>query len=178
MVFIEKELKILQINPVSLIAKLEILGATKNYDKTLYDIYFDDGDASFGVQKKNVRIRFSAAGDCLTLKHRIPNNDYKSAVEKEYDVDGTGTLESLIDQWLQPTWAKYKRRISYSYEDLLFDMDMYPWIPALLEIEAYSLQAIRRGIKLLWLEKKNTAICGARGLFKRYNRQVDRFPKW
>jgi hypothetical protein len=99
-------------------------------------------------------------------------------VEMEYDVDGTDTLESLIDQWLQPTWAKYKRRISYSYEDLLFDMDMYPWIPALLEIEADSVQAIRRGIKLLWLEKKNTATCGARGLFKRYNRKIDIFPKY
>jgi adenylate cyclase class IV len=98
MVFIEKELKILQINPVSLIAKLELLGATKNYDKTLYDIYFDDTQATYGSQKKNVRIRFTAAGDCLTLKHRIPNTEYKSAVEMEYDVDGTDTLESLIDQ--------------------------------------------------------------------------------
>lgn len=175
MVFIEKELKILNINPIALIAKLESLWATKKYDSSLYDVYFDTPSDDFGAQRKNVRIRFSNGGECITLKHRLQSDEYKAAIEHEYDVSWHDAIDTLEQQWLKPKRSKYKRRISYQLDDMLFDMDLYPGIPALLEIEADSIQRIRKGIRLVWLEQKNTTTCGARGLFKRYERQLNRF---
>lgn len=177
MVFIEKEVKLLNIDLVKTISRLEELWAVKKYDTTLYDVYFDTDKDTYGVQRKNIRIRFTSQGDVLTLKHRIPAKEYKAAYEDEYDVDGIQTREDLSSQWYVPKWAKYKRRISYAHNGLIFDIDMYPNIPPLMEIEAESLQEIYRGIKLLWLQKNGTATCGARWLFKRYNRTVETFSK-
>lgn len=177
MVFVEKELKLLDIDLVKTISRLEALWAVKKYDDVLYDVYFDTACDSYGAERKNIRIRFTAQWDVLTLKHRIPSDEYKAAYEDEYDIDWSQAKKYLLQQWYVPKWSKYKRRISYTYDGLLFDIDMYPGIPALLEIEAETIQDIRRGIQLLWLQKKSTATCGARGLFKRYNRTVDIFPK-
>lgn len=176
MVFIEKEVKLLDIDLIQTISRLEALWATKKYDTVLYDVYFDTDANTYGSQRKNIRIRFTSQWDVLTLKHRIPAKDYKAAYEDEYEVNGLQASSHLADQGYVPKRAKYKRRISYQYEWLTFDIDMYPNIPPLLEIEALTLQEIRRWVKLLWLQKNSTATCGARWLFRRYNRVVDTFP--
>ena len=174
MVFIEKEVKVLDIDLAKTIASLEWLWATKNYDTILYDKYFDTHEDHWAQLRKNVRIRFTAQWDVLTLKQRLPNKDYKAAYEDEWSIDWEKAQEVLHTSGFVAKRAKYKRRISYTYQDMIFDIDLYPTIPPLLEIEAQSLQTIRKGITLLWLEEKQIATCGARGLFKRYNRQVEK----
>jgi adenylate cyclase class IV len=61
-------------------------------------VYFDSDEDTYGIQRKNIRIRFTSQGDVLTLKHRIPAQEYKAAYEDEYEVDGVQTKQHLANQ--------------------------------------------------------------------------------
>lgn len=167
---IEKELKILEIDPIKVQERLLALGATKNFEGNVHDIYYDTPGNDLSAQKKRVRIRKKGNYYLITLKERLPSQDIKSAHETEITVDHPEQVDQLLKSYgLQPTREKTKHRISYSLDGVTFDIDMYDHIPPILEIEAADKKTITQWVRTLGLQKKTIATFGAHGLFKHYN---------
>ncbi len=167
---IEKELKILEIDPLQVQEMLISLGATKVFEGSVHDTYYDTSDKTLVGEKKRIRIRKKGTYHLITFKERIPASGIKSAHETEIIVEDPKEIDTLLQTYgLIPTWEKSKHRISYTYGGVTFDIDMYGNIPPILEIEATDKKTIMQRIDKLWLQKKTTATFGAHGLFKHYN---------
>lgn len=152
---------------------LERLWAERKPEKTIFDIYFDkQWDKTLKEENKWTRIRYQSWKAILTLKKRLDkaNKKVKIAREEEYYCSAW-TVNLLEENGLTPTRMKYKKRISFHKGDVCFDIDMYPGIPPILEIEAPNKKTIYKRVKKLWLQKKDQSVCGTRGLFKRYGRE-------
>jgi len=134
---IEKELKILEIDPVQVQETLLALGAIKNFEGNVHDIYYDTPNNNLSSQNKRIRIRKKGSHYLITLKERIPTQDIKSAHETEISVENPQQLDQLLQSYgLVPSREKTKHRISYTLGNVTFDIDMYSNIPPILEIEA------------------------------------------
>ncbi|MBP7848387.1 class IV adenylate cyclase [Patescibacteria group bacterium] len=167
---IEKELKILEIDPIQVQESLLALGATKNFEGNVHDIYYDTPESDLSAQSKRIRIRRKGSYHLITMKERIPSTGIKSAHETEIIVENPEQVDQLLQSYgLKPSREKTKHRISYSLNGVTFDIDMYKNIPPILEIEAGDKKTINQWVRKLGLEKKTSATFGAHGLFKHYN---------
>jgi len=174
MSIIEVELKILDIDLPQLIVSLEQSWATRIAENTIFDVYYEkEGEGSLKDEKKWVRVRYKDGKKIVTLKKRLTTSkdQVKQAVEEEYDLRGWCEHRLMSEYWLAPSWLKYKRRITYTHGNVQFDIDLYPWIPPILEIEAENKEIILHRVKKLWLQKKDQSVSWTRGLFKRYSKK-------
>jgi adenylate cyclase class IV len=64
--------------------------------------------------------------------------------------------------WLIPVHVKKKVRYSYEIENITLDLDLYYWIPPLLEIEWPDKETIRKRIEKLGLWKHKVVNRSAR----------------
>jgi predicted adenylyl cyclase CyaB len=136
----------------------------------IHDIYYDTPDGQLETDKKRVRIRKQWTSTLITMKTRIKSKSLRKNEEDEIAVPTLEAWDALLRSYgRQPTREKKKMRIAYSFHNVHFDIDIYDWIPPILEIEAENKETIFAWIKKLWLEKKTTATYGSRGLFKAYN---------
>lgn len=167
---LEKEIKVLHINLFELILKLEKLWATRLGMGSICDHYYDiHKKKNLASQSKRVRIRYWSEGTKITMKKRIPAKDVKIAHEDEFEIENLSQVKGTFKKhWLLPSRQKWKTRLTYVYKDIRYDIDMYPWIPPLVEIEALSKKKILEWMKLVGLESHDTTTVGAIWLMKRY----------
>lgn len=167
---LEKELKILHIDLLELIMRLEKLWAKRVGMWPICDHYYEMADGELLTsQSKRVRIRYWNEWVKVTMKKRLPSKGLKIAHEEEFQISDDKSVKNIFQRhWLKPSRQKRKTRLTYVYGDFQYDIDMYPWIPALVEIEASSEEKIYEWMKLVWLEKYATTTSGAIGLMKRY----------
>lgn len=167
---IEKELKILDVDRKKLVKKLKKIGAKKVFKGQIHDVYYDMNNDYLAAEKKRVRLRKKWANQLITMKKNLQNPEIKSCHETEFHVSCHKMIHDMFaQQGLYPQREKKKKRISYTYKGITFDIDMYKGLPTLLEIEADKKEKIYKWIKKLGLQKKTTANFGSRGLFKFYN---------
>lgn len=167
---IEKELKILDINPLKLIKKLEKYGAGKVFAGKIADQYYDFPENELKEKGRSLRIR-TINGDSHQLCFKEKIKDKKVKMRKEYEVDLVSRQhgERFISGFgLFPCFFKEKMRLSYHLDDIKFDIDFYDGMKPMLEIEAPKKKQIGKWIKKLGLEEHITSKKGARALFKQY----------
>lgn len=132
---IEYEVRILDISIEEIIARLEKLGAYKvgkfHQKRFVYDYN--------PVQKGRwIRLRSNGKETTLTLKEI-----------KSLRIDGTSELEIVVSDFdetnrilnklgYEPRTFQENFRIEYRLDTVAFDIDMWPGIPAYLEIEGQS----------------------------------------
>lgn len=83
---LEKELKILSVDPVMVGTLLSAYGANKTFDGYIYDIYFDTPDHSLQTHKYSVRLRFQDDVCVLAFKKKKKHKKIKCMIEKEFVV--------------------------------------------------------------------------------------------
>ena len=66
------------------------------------------------------------------------------------------------------TWKKTKTRTSYIYGDVQFDIDIYPDLPPLCEIESDCEDSIFAWVKRLGYDRSEVLTCGYQGLRRKY----------
>ena len=166
---LERELKIIDINPFLISNLLMQHGAEKTFDGYIYDIYFDTTDRSLDNYKYSVRLRFQWSACILAFKQKKKDAHTKLMIEKEFIVDDI-LLVLYILLWfgLIPYRHKEKKRISFSHDGVCFDMDMYRSIPPLLEIEAPQTDTIFSRVEKLQLENHVQLTVGSRWLMQYY----------
>jgi predicted adenylyl cyclase CyaB len=181
---LEKEIKILEVDVEDLQKKLEALWAEKTFEWYIHDIYYDfpwDTGDKMEANKRLFRVRKKWDIHMYTIKRKRNKVSewgeewLKIADEWEREITDVDSFTKVLEKYgMVETREKKKFRISYSLENMEFDIDDYFYgddrslIPPLLEIEAHTRKDIYDLIKKLWLEKNRQEKWGSRKLFKHY----------
>lgn len=166
---LERELKVIDIDPLVVSGMLIQHGATQIFDGYIYDLYFDTPDCVLQSYKYSVRLRFQGDVCIIAFKQKKKDKKTKLMIEKEFVVyDIVGVMFILLWFGLVPYRCKAKKRVSYALDGIAFDIDMYDSIPPLLEIEAPGTKTIFSWIKKLQLEHHVQLTVGSQWLMKYY----------
>ena len=167
--FIEKEIKILDIEYAVLIHHLEALWAKKTDQSFVRDRYYDDHHNTLRHKKQRLRLRHQAWKTIITQKTKIPDLHTKSMTEQDMIIENTEKGHQILqDLWLHCIKYKEKARVSYHFEDVHFDIDCYDNMPTLLEIEWPTIEKINYRIHRLWLQYHTHVTRWSKKLFKHY----------
>lgn len=162
----ELEVKVLGINKKKIEEKLNNMGAIKVKDEYQKNTILDTEDSMI-EEKYNGYLRIRETTDNtngekninVTLKQILSDKNYRENKETESSIDNS---ESLLEIFkvvgLITKNIGYKERISYNYEDILFeidtwDKDTYP--ETYMEIEIQHKDDLDKAIKLLDLDKNS-----------------------
>lgn len=143
---IEYEVRILEVSIDKIISCLEKLGAFKVgiYHQKRYVYDYNP------IQKGRwIRLRSNGKQVTLTLKEI-----------KSLQIDGTQELEIVVSDFNEtnrilnklgylPRTFQENFRIEYCLDNIKFDIDMWPGIPAYLEIEGDSEQSVLKALEML-----------------------------
>lgn len=143
---IEYEVRILEVSIDKIISCLEKLGAFKvgTYHQKRYVYDYNP------IQKGRwIRLRSNGKQVTLTLKEI-----------KSLQIDGTQELEIVVSDFNEtnrilnklgylPRTFQENFRIEYCLDNIKFDIDMWPGIPAYLEIEGDSEQSVLKALEML-----------------------------
>jgi adenylate cyclase class 2 len=149
----EIEVKILDINKDQIIEKLRNLGAIQTFEGELATIYYDYPQGSLGAEKKVLRLRKKGTTNELTFKAALPDSQHsfaKEMQEEEVLVTDFEKMNLIIKHLgLVPIRSFSKKRTSFQYQEFHFEIDEYPNIPPLLEIEAQSKERLKEILDIL-----------------------------
>jgi predicted adenylyl cyclase CyaB len=166
---LERELKVIDIDPLVVSRMLVDHGAVQTFDGYIYDLYFDTPDMVLQPYKYSVRLRFQGNMCIIAFKQKKKDKKTKVMIEKEFVIyDIVSVMFLLLSFGLVPYRCKAKKRVSYSLDGTAFDIDMYDTIPPLLEIEAPWTKTIFSWIKKLQLEHHVQLTVGSQWLMKYY----------
>ncbi|MFO0763307.1 MAG: class IV adenylate cyclase [Candidatus Gracilibacteria bacterium] len=162
----EIEAKILGINPVELESKLTAIGAQRIIKRTMKNTFFENTEGIF--------LRLRQDGDRYILTRKImtvsENIGIKSAQELETDVSDPAALIQILESiGFSEGRTLSKIRTTYTLGDNIhIEIDEYPNIPPLLEIEAPSEDIILSLAKQLGYTQSDLSSLSTLGLEEHY----------
>jgi adenylate cyclase class 2 len=165
----EVETKILDVDHGLIISKLAELGAEKiQQTKLVVDWYRPEGIIE-GEDPWFLRIRSNSDGiNEVTWKAKSQINGVtRQHKEINFNIENAVQLADLFSELGLVQYAhQEKERASFLFQDWRFDLDQYPNMPALLEIEGNSEDHINQIIKQLDLQNHRTWAKGERILIQ------------
>ena len=124
-----------------------------------------------------VRLRHYTNRDVyqITFKDKFSHPRVKLRHEYEFDLTDRDDVVHYFDgRSPDILYTKSKQRMSYIIDDVQFDIDIYPDIPPLLEIESLRTKSIYQWIERLHLTHHTIKPRGYRRMMKRYGHLVAR----
>jgi adenylate cyclase class 2 len=151
----EIECRFLEIDKDALVKKLVQLGAHDEGETMLEEIIIYDKDLKW--RKENRFIRLRKIGDITKLSYKE---------HREHTVDGTFEIELGIDDYkkaelffdkigLNPYRHQQKKRHSFKLDGVTFDIDTWPRIPAYVELEGESEDALKKAAAVVGYDWKD-----------------------
>ena len=165
-IYIEKEVKVLDIFPERIVKRLEKLGAKKVFDA---DRIFTTLDYSGKrLSKENKEVRLTEEGKLkLSWEAKISENSKETI--KLFVSRKQETLDFLNRLGLVPVAIVKSHRTSFEWEDIDFDIDTFPKIPPFLEIDlGDSEKSLEEIVNLLELRAKKTLKASTKEVYKQY----------
>ncbi|MEX1013731.1 MAG: CYTH domain-containing protein [Candidatus Paceibacterota bacterium] len=165
----EIETKVLDIDSEKIQNKLLSLGAKKIKDTKLVVNWYRPVGTKEGEDLWFLRIRSNSEGvNEVTWKAK---SDIMGKVRKQkeinFNIQQPEKLSNLFEEiGLEKYAHQEKNRISFEYEDWIFEIDSYPNMPAFLEIEGNSESHIKEAMELLKIENNRTWTDGERTLIQ------------
>lgn len=155
----EVEIKFLDINPIEVEQKLLSLGAEKVYDHLFEEWIF--GKSEWENFRGRVRVR--AEKDRTTIAYKeTTKKTSEGNVEIEFSVSDRDKAVQFIDKLGIPLLRhQQKRRIHFLLNNVEIDIDFWPEIPPLIEIEGKSLDELEYVAKQLGFSMENTCTLDA-----------------
>lgn len=162
----ELEVKVLNVNVEELENKLKKIGAELVKKEYQRNIIFDTEDR-FIMNKHNAYLRLREVKDLnsnevskiFTLKKNISKGSLRENEEIETIIqDGEAIISILEHLNLNIIHEGTKKRISYKYENILYEIDIWnkeTYPHPYLEIEVNNEEDLEKAIELLELDKKN-----------------------
>lgn len=147
---VEVEARWISLDPQTLERKLTEVGATKVGDFFYREwIFLREG---WGDVHRRIRVRTDGTQTWLTYKANA-TWEIDSTEEVEVTVSSADDVVALLQAADIPL-ARYqeKKRTRYVLDDLVFELDYWPRIPMVFEIEAPSGQRIQEAAALLGLD--------------------------
>ncbi len=168
----EIEVLILEINPSTIITKLEKLGATKLYDGPVHAIKMDYPNRSLKEKGSTLRIRTLGEKVEVTYKGKKQAGNLKHRSEIEFN---TSELEATIKLFeaigLAENSRETKHRTLYQLGDIKYAIDNNPAFPPYLEIESTNERKVEQGVINLGYSMNQTVNFTTSELYKHYNIQ-------
>lgn len=169
----EIETRFLDINKEELIEKLVGLGATDQGEEKLEEIIFYDQAMSWQGQGKFVRLRKTKGKVKLTYKNN-QQQTVDSAREIELEVSDLEKCSELFSNiGLKAIRQIEKNRHSFKLGEVMIDIDMWPKLPAYVEVEGPSVEALQNVCSQLDLNWDKRYDGDAREVFKHYGYNMD-----
>ncbi|MFA6270335.1 MAG: CYTH domain-containing protein [Candidatus Paceibacterota bacterium] len=165
----EIETKVLDIDFEKIKEKLTSLNATKISENRLVVDWYRLKGVKEGEDNWFLRIRSYSDG-----RHEVTwkaKSDILGTARKHKEINfNIAEPEKLGDLFEEIGLEKYahqeKDRTSFTFKDWQFDIDVYPKMPAFMEIEGKSEDHVNEAIKLLGLEGNKTWAKGERILIQ------------
>ena len=160
---IEIEARFINLDQKIIEKKLEEIGARKISESFFKEWIFWHKNKEWMEKNRRIRIRDSGEKVWLTYKAQ-PTWGIDTTEEVEVTVSSADEAKKLVEKIGVP-FQRYqeKKRIQYKLGDTSIDLDFWPKIPMVLEIEALSKEEVMRAANLLELKGKD-AIFGLREL--------------
>ena len=165
----EIELKILEINEEKIVNKLKTIGAKHVGTCFSVDKAFDFPDKR--IKKAGDLLRLRTMGDKVELCYKDNRQEIDGfQIADEYEVNLTDykTAEVILNKiGVKAYRRREKIRTTYEWDDLKFEIDKYPEIPAYMEIEG-SKGDINVALKDLGYTIEDTTNITATQVLKQY----------
>ncbi len=117
---------------------------------------------------RRLRVRTDGRTTWLTYKAN-PTWEVDSTEERETTVGSAEEISNIIKAIGVPC-VRYqeKKRIRYVLNDIVFELDFWPQIPMVFEIEASSVEKVKEGARLLGLDYGDAIFVDQKVLHKEY----------
>jgi len=160
---IEYETKILNIEKKDIENKLISFGAKKLFEHKFRRWVLDMGNHEW--------TRLRDEGDKVTLTYKKRNNKEIDGVEEIETIveDFDEIAEILLKQKWVGTYYQENKRIMYVMDNIEFCIDNWPDIPTYLEIEGKSMEDVKKGLKMLDLEKHDVGNISVCDVYEKYD---------
>lgn len=160
----EIEVKFLDVDPEEVEKKLKALGAKKEYDHVFEEWIFQQPE--WLPFHGRVRIRQERDKVMLAYKETVRKTS-DGNVEIEFEVSDKEQALAFIEKVGLPLLRhQQKRRIHFVLDDVMIEIDFWPQIPPLIEIEASSMKKIEKVAKQLGFAMKDVCELDARQVIK------------
>ena len=170
----EVEIKILEVNVSSLVAKLKKLGAKKVFEGEMIGYAYDFPDGR--LKKNGSFLRLRSKGDHFELTFKKSIQSKKAKIAEEYQVslkEGKAAQKIVQSLGLKQIRKGTKKRISYSLGKINFDIDKYDENPALFEIEAPDVKTLHHWVKKIGFSLTDMKLWNGKQVFKYYGKKQD-----
>lgn len=161
----EIEIRFLDISPNDLQKKLIKLGAKKISDEMLEEWLF----AKPEWKPVNGRVRVRKQGEKTEVAYKeTKQQTSKGNLELEFVVsDAETALQFLEKLGLSVPRHQQKRRVHYILDNVSIDIDFWPKIPPLVEIEAPTLEQVKQIAEKLGFDMKDKCELDAFQVYKK-----------
>ena len=168
----EYELRVFEIEPKSIMNRLEDLGANKIGDFEQKRYVYNLNHAQDG---KWIRLRTNGIKTTLTYKDIVSNTiDGTKEIEVEVS-DFEATNELLEKMGYFNKGYQENKRIQYELNNVEIDIDLWPLIPAYLEIEGQSEKEVTDMLKLLNISEEKVTALNCSDIYKKiYGIDIDK----
>ena len=170
----EFEIKVLNIEPGSTVAKLQELGGKIVFGPSLLKTVFFD-HPRLKLREAGIPLRVRAIGEkaFLNVKRATQtepgNQKLKELTEVEVGVeDFAAVCELLKAAGYYPFRYQEKKRTSFSFPGVKIELDQYPAVPAYLEFEGETAAATEGLITKLGYRPEQTVKFSATEILKKY----------
>ncbi len=171
----EIEERVLEIDIDKMISKLESLGARKIGEWYQKRYVYD-----FNPKRENEWIRLRDTGEEITLTYKnVEENTTDGTKELEIKVDNFEDTNTLLEILGYKSKAyQENKRIRYILDSVEIDIDSWPLIPSYMEIEAKSVQEIKKIEELLEVNEEKITTLNCQDIYgKIYNIDIDNIKK-
>ncbi len=167
----EIEERVLEIDIDKMISKLESLGAIKVGEWYQKRYVYD-----FNPKRENEWIRLRDTGEEITLTYKnVEENTTDGTKELEITVDNFEDTNTMLEILGYKSKAyQENKRIRYILDDVEVDIDSWPLIPPYMEIEAKSVEDVKRIEKVLEVDTNKITALNCQDIYmKIYNIDID-----
>ncbi|MEX2008543.1 MAG: CYTH domain-containing protein [Candidatus Spechtbacterales bacterium] len=164
----EIEARFINLDQKEVEEKLVRAGAKKVSDKFFKEKLFYHNTDTWIARNRRIRVRDDGATVRLTYKENEVDT-VDGTTEIEFEVSSAeAAAEFILALDIPLRRYQEKKRITYKLDDITFDLDFWPKIPMVLEIEAPSEEAVRKGADLLGLDWNDAIFVDQSVLHKKY----------
>jgi len=165
----EIEVRILDVDVPEMRKRLKQIGAKKVFEGKVRTNIFDFSNGLLKRKQQMLRLRTLGKQTVLCYKGKNISKKFKRKEEIEVTVDDFGRAVLLLQRLgFRKIWGYAKRRESYNIGKATVEIDKYPKIPALIEIEAPTEKDVVAAVKKLGHEMKDTTNVNFSEILKLY----------
>jgi len=144
----EIEMKILEINKMEVVSKLQELGAELYFEGELRATYFDFEDDSLQKSNRVLRLRMEGENKVLVFKKVVMEEGIRDNVETSVNISDFDDVAKILKELgLKAKYPQEKFRSEYKIGDLKVAIDTYKGrldhIPTFLEIEGQDASEVK-----------------------------------